>query len=217
MQFAVIGLGRFGASVAENLEKLGHEVLGIDVDEKKVQVLAERITHVVQADASDEEVLKDLGIRNFDVVVVAIGHDMEASILVTVTLKELGVGRVVAKAATNTHGTVLAKVGADRVIFPERDMGARLAQSLVSTNILDMLELSPDVSIVELVANGAMLGKTLTDLDLRARFGVTVLAIKKADELRISPGGDDLIENGDVLVAIGLNKDLAKLRRLGDG
>lgn len=151
-QFAVIGCGRFGSSVAKTLYKLGNDVLAIDRDGEIIQDISDSVTHAAEADVMDENVLKDLGIRNFDVVIVSIGSDLEASIMATLVAKELGVKTVVAKAQNELHAKVLYKIGADKVIFPERDMGVRVAHNLVSTNILDFIELSPDYSIVEINA-----------------------------------------------------------------
>ncbi len=212
-QFAVIGLGRFGTSVAKTLTTMGYEVLAIDDDQNRVQEIVNEVTHAIQADAKDEQALKALGIRNFDVVIVAIGQDMQASILVTVLLKELGVKCVVAKAQTDLHGKVLYKVGADKVVFPERDMGARVAHSLVSSNVLDHIELSPDYSILEVVAPETFVGKTLKESALRAKFGVTVLAVKRGAEIIVSPSPDELIRENDILVAIGENNKLRSIER----
>ncbi len=211
-EFAVIGLGRFGASVARTLHELGHHVLGVDVDESKVQALTQHLTHVVQADCTDENTVRSLGLRNFDTVVVAIGQDLEASVLVTLMLKEIGVKTVVAKAATEAHGKVLERIGADRVIFPEKDMGAKVARFLAETNILDYIELTPEVSIVEFTPGDAFVGKTLREVDFRAKFGVTVLAIRNGDSVRISPPADQPLRHGDILVAIGENKDIERLQ-----
>lgn len=207
-QFAVVGLGRFGASVAKTLSLMGHEVLAIDNDEEKVQEMVESVTHAVQADAMDEDALKALGIRNFDVVIVSIGHDIQASILVTVILKELGVKYVVAKARNDLHGLVLNKIGADKVVYPERDMGMRVAHSLVATNVLDHIELSPEYSILEVVAPDSLVGKTLRQSALRARFGVTVMAIKRGRDIIVSPEAEEVIQEGDILVCIGENDKL---------
>jgi len=212
-QFAVIGLGRFGQSVAISLAKMGFEVLAIDTDEEKVNEIVEHVTHAVQIDALDENALRAVGIRNFDVVIVAIGHDMQASILITVMLKEMGVREVVAKARTELHGRVLAKVGADKVVFPERDMGVRVARALVTKNILDQIELSPDYSILELVAPEEFVGKTLEESGIRLKHGVTVLAIRRGADIIISPGGKQVIEPGDVLVTVGRNDRLKRLER----
>ncbi|PKM42328.1 MAG: potassium uptake system protein [Firmicutes bacterium HGW-Firmicutes-8] len=212
-QFAVIGLGRFGTSVAQTLMMMGYEVLVIDEDQEKIQEVVNQVTHAIQADAKDENALKALGIRNFDVVIVAIGKDTEASILVTVILKELGVKCVVAKARTELHGKVLVKVGADKVVFPERDMGARVAHSLVSSNVLDHIELSPDYSILEVVAPDLLVGKTLRQSDLRVKYGVTVMAVKRGREILVSPSPDEPIRENDILVAIGENAKLRSIER----
>jgi trk system potassium uptake protein TrkA len=210
-QFVVIGLGRFGASVASSLAEAGYEVLGIDILDDRVRPLANVLTHVVQADATDEEVLRSLGIRNFDCCVVALSSNLQSSILVTMMAKELGVPMVVSKARDDQHGKVLAKIGADRIIFPERDMGLRLAHSLISGNILDLIELSPSHSVAEVVANDRMVGKSLRQLDLRAKFGVNVLAIKRGSNIQISPRAEDVLNEGDVLVVIGHNDVIRKL------
>lgn len=212
-QFAVIGLGRFGQSVAITLARMGYEVLAIDTDEERVNEVMEHVTHAVQIDALDENALKSLGIRNFDVVIVAIGQDMQASILVTVMLKEMGVREVIAKARTELHGRVLAKVGADKVVFPERDMGIRVARALVTKNILDQIELSPDYSILELVAPEEFVGKTLEESAIRLKHGVTVLAIRRGSDVIISPGAKQVIEPGDILVTVGRNDRLKRLER----
>ncbi len=212
-QFAVIGLGRFGTSVARTLTLAGYEVLAIDDDQEKVQEIINEVTHAVQADAKDENALKALGIRNFDVVIVAIGKDIESNILVTVLLKELGVKYVVAKARTDLQGKVLAKIGADKVVFPERDMGIRVAHSLVSSNVLDHIELSPDYSILEVVAPDTLVGKTLRESALRKKFGVTLMAIKRGKDILVSPSADEPIRENDILVAIGENEKLRSIER----
>jgi len=151
-QFAVIGLGRFGASLARALAEAGNDVLGVDLLEDRIRPLANVLTHVVQADVTDEEVLRSLGIRNFDVCVVTISSNIQSSILATLMIKEQGVPLVVAKARDDQHGKVLQKIGADRIVFPERDMGIRLAHNLTSGSVLDYIELSPDNSIAEVRA-----------------------------------------------------------------
>lgn len=213
-QFAVIGLGRFGSSVARTLFSMGYDVLALDISEERVQDLAKDVTHVVQGDAREEETLRAVGIRNFDVVVVAIGQDIQSSILITVLLKELGVKCVVAKAQNELHAKVLYKVGADKVVFPERDMGARLARNMVSANVLDYIQLSPDYSIAEIATYESWEGKSLRELNLRARFGINVLAIKRNKRLLVAPGADDLIEKGDILVVVGMNENIDRLERV---
>ena len=212
-QVAVIGLGRFGSSVARTLVASGCEVLGVDVDEARVKAIADEITDAVRANAVEEEALRLLGLRNFEVVVVAIGHEMEASILVTVLLKEMGVQKIVAKAQDELHGRVLQKVGADIVVFPERDMGIRLAHTLISRNVIDEIQLSTDYSIFELIAPPRFLGRSLKEMELRQRFGLTILAIRRKDRIVVSPDAGQTLEEGDVLVALG---QPAKLERLNE-
>jgi trk system potassium uptake protein TrkA len=209
----VIGLGRFGSSIAKTLYNLGYDVLGIDNNEEIIQALADSITHAVQADATDENTLKALGVRNFDVGIVSIGQDIQASILVTLILKELGIKFVVAKAQSELHGKVLYKIGADRVVFPERDMGVRVAHNLVSSNILDYIELSPEFSIVEIAAIPEWFDKSLRELDMRVKHGLNVMAIKRNEEVIVSPKADDIILEGDILVVVGQNKDIEKLEK----
>ena len=165
-QFVVLGLGRFGSSLARTLYGLGHDVLVVDETEEAVQEISESVTHAVQADATDESTLRSLGLRNFDVAIVAIGSNIQSSILISMIVKELGVKHVVAKAQSELHAKLLCKIGVDRVVFPERDMGIRLAHNLVSSNVLDFIELSSDYSIVEMAALNEWKGKTLKDLNL---------------------------------------------------
>jgi len=212
-QFVVIGCGRFGSSVAQTLYKQGYDVLAVDKSEEKVQDISNYVTHAVQADAIDENALNSLGIRNFDVAVVTIGSDMQASILTTLIVKELGVKTVIAKAQNELHGTVLEKIGADKVVYPERDMGTRVARQLVSSNFLDHIEFAPDYSIVEIKVIEEWAGKSLKDLQLPNRYGIYVIAVKQGDDMNISPYADDIIKSEDVLVVIGNNKDLQKLEK----
>ncbi|MGI6485850.1 MAG: potassium channel family protein [Tepidanaerobacteraceae bacterium] len=213
-QFVVIGLGRFGSSIAKTLYNLGYDVLGIDIDEEIVQSMADLITHTVQADATDENTLKTLGIRNFDVGIVGIGDDIQSSILVTLLLKEFGIRYVVAKAQNDLHGKVLYKIGADRVIFPERDMGVRVAHNLISSNILDYIELSADFSIVEITALPEWHNKTMRQLDMRSKYGLNVIAIKReGKEILVSPKADSVILKEDILIVVGKNKDIEKLEK----
>ncbi len=211
-QFAVIGLGRFGESVAKTLAKMGHEVLAVDDNEEIVNSIAEEVTYAVQANVLDERALKSLGLRNFDTVIVAIGHEVKASILVTVMLKEMGVGKIVAKANDELHGRVLQKVGADLVVFPEREMGIRVAHSLASRNIIDQIHLSPEYSIAEMVAPSSFIGKSLLESAMRQKHGITVMAIRRGDELIISPDANQVVQKEDILLVIGSD---AKLESIG--
>ncbi|PTM58148.1 potassium channel family protein [Desmospora activa] len=210
-QFAVIGLGRFGGSVAKTLHDMGYEVMAIDNDPQRVQDFAQIVTHAVEADSTDENALKALGIRNFDVVVVSIGEDIQSSIMTTLILQELGVKKVVVKARNDLHGKVLYKIGAHKVVYPERDMGVRVVHNLISPNILDYIELADDYSIIEISAGEFFAEKTLEKLDIRAQFGCNVMAIKSGRRINIAPLADDVIHKGDILVVIGHNNDLKKL------
>jgi len=214
-QFVIIGIGRFGGAVAETLSELGHEVLAIDTDEEAIQKISDKVTHAVTADATDESVLKSLGVRNFDVAVVAIGSDIQSSILITLMLKELGVRYVVAKAQNELHARVLMKIGADKIVFPEREMGERVAHNLISSSILDFIELSEDHSIIEYAVPESWKGKALRDINMRARYGVTVVAIRnmKDESINIAPKADSGIKEGDIMIVIGHNDDLKKLER----
>lgn len=210
-QFVVIGLGRFGTSVAKTLYDLGNDVLAIDVDEDLVQEISDSVTHAVQMDATDESALKTLGIRNFDVAVITIGENIQASVMVTLLVKELGVKYIVAKGHSDLHAKVLYKIGADRVILPEKDMGVRVAHNLVSSTILDYIDLSPDYSIIEIESPKEWHNNSLRDLSLRTRFGINVMAIKKENDINITPNAEEVIESGDILVAIGSTEDLGRL------
>lgn len=206
--FAVIGLGRFGSSLAKELAKQGYEVLGIDKNEEKVDEISDILTHAVVADCNDEEVLKSIGIRNFDCVVVAIGDDIQASILTSILLKDLGVKKVVAKALTELHGKVLEKLGVDRVVYPERDMGIRVAHQLVSPNLLDYIELSNEYTIAELAVSKKIAGRTLKELDPRAQFGCSIVAIHRRNEVIIAPAADHVVQEAEVMVVIGKNEQI---------
>ena len=210
-QFVIIGLGRFGSSIAKTLHSLGNDVLAIDKDEDIVQEISDEVTHAVQLDATDENSLRSLGIRNFDVAVVTIGDNIQSSIMATLLVKELGVKYIIAKAQSDLHSKVLYKIGADRVVLPEKEMGVRVAHNLVSTNILDYIELSPDYSVIEIQASENWSGKTLSDLGLRSKYGINVMAIKRGNDVNISPLAEDIIESDDVIVAIGSGDDLSRI------
>ncbi len=210
-EFAVIGLGRFGSSVARTLYELGHNVLAMDKDEAALREVIDHVTHAVQVDSTDPEALRAVGITNLDAVVVAIGEDIQESILTTLLLKDLGVKKVVAKAVDEQQRKVLEKVGADLVIFPERDMGERVAHSLASPNVLEYIALSPEYTIEEVNVPARLDGRTLGDLDLRSKFGANVLLIRRDSQLLLSPGTDVRLQTGDVLVVVGENRQLNRL------
>lgn len=213
-QFAVIGIGRFGSSLVRELTHMGNEVLAIDIDPDRVNEAVEYATHAVQADTMDEATLKALGIRNFDVVVVAIGDNIQANILTTIMLKELGVKKVIAKAQNELHGKVLEKIGTDVVIYPERDMAIKLARSLVSANFLEQISLSPEYGIIELFAPRAFVNRTLADIGLRKKHRVSILAIRRGMNIIVAPNPEEAIKSGDVLVALGINEGLEQLSNI---
>ncbi len=201
-QFLVIGLGRFGGALAETLTDLGHEVLGVDADEKSVRDYADTLTHVVQCDSTDPEAMAQIGARDFRAAVVAIGTNVEASILTTSVLVDFGVERIVAKAITAAHGKILERVGAHRVVFPERDMGVRVGHTLTGRTI-DYIQLDPGFALVEVIAPKALIGKTLADAEVRKRHGITVVCIKPAGGSFTYATPDTVVKEGDVLVIAG--------------
>ncbi|TYR79882.1 TrkA family potassium uptake protein [Priestia megaterium] len=207
-EFAVIGLGRFGGSICKTLSDQGMEVLAIDTHEEKVNEYASIASHAVVGDATDEAVLKSLGVRNFDHVIVAIGDNIQASILTTLILKELGVKKITVKAQNDYHAKVLSKIGANFIVHPERDMGRRIANSMISNSVLDYLELSDKHSIVELVASKRMAGNTLIDLDIRAKYGINIVAIKRDRDIIVSPQASEPIQQGDILIVIGADVNI---------
>ncbi|GAB6099167.1 TrkA family potassium uptake protein [Halanaerocella petrolearia] len=213
-QFIVVGLGRFGTSVAKVLADKNCDVLTVDVDENRVQEISNEVTHAVQADATNKEALQELGVNDFDIAVVSIGEDIQSNILATLLLKELGVSKVVVKANNQLHGKVLHKVGADKIVYPERDMGARIANNLVDANILEYIKLAPDYSVIEMKPNSEMHNKSLKELELRSRFGVNVMAIKRGKKVEVSPRANLKIEPDDTLIVVGDNESLEELRRL---
>ncbi len=222
--FAVIGLGRFGSAMATTLHELGHEVLGIDTDAEKVRRLGDVIPHVLELDATDERALRAAGVQDVEVAIISIGAHVESSVLAVMLVKDLGVKTVIAKAATALHGRILEKIGVSRVIFAERDMAIRVAHSLVVPNVIDYFELSRDFSIVELPAPKAFVGQTMGQIDLRARHGLTVIALKRPAPGRdqtatkvVVPGANDRIEPGDILVLLGHNHGLARFDELLGG
>lgn len=210
-EFVVIGLGRFGSSVARELVHLGHSVLAIDSSEAKVQEISEVVSHAVYADATEEESLRALGIRNFEVAVVAIGENIQASILTTLILKEMGVRMVVVKAASVLHAKVLERIGADRIIFPEREMGVKVAHSLTAPNVLDYMALNNEYGIEEIAVPARLCGKKLKDLDLRSRHGVNVIAVKRDGRLLPAVGADTVFAEGDTAIVAGSTKGLKGL------
>ena len=209
-QFVIIGLGRLGSAMISTLESLGYDVMGIDADDEVVQDLAGDFpnAHLVAADATDESVLRDLNVGHFDAAAVVIGEDMEASILATANVKELGVPFVVARAISGLHGRVLDKIGADRIIEPERDMGAQVARTMASPAVLDYVDLGEDEALIEAEVPEEWVGKSLSELHLSRKSGLTILALKPKGKSGTIPSGDTVLREGDVIVVGGRKEDL---------
>ena len=212
-QILVIGLGRFGSALACELEELGFEVLGVDVDGRRVQEHADRLTHVVQASTTDSAVLAQLGAADFDSAVVGIGTDIEASILTTAALDDLGVANIWAKAVTRPHGRILGRIGAHHVVFPEHDMGQRVAH-LVTGRVLDWFQLDESFAMVETEAPAELLGRSLADAEVRARYGVTVVCVKPSGQGFTYATADTVLAEGDILVVAGPTRDAEAFARL---
>jgi trk system potassium uptake protein TrkA len=213
-EFLVIGLGRFGGALAKTLVELGHDVLGVDADEKFVQDYADALTHVVQCDATDPEAMAQIGAGEFETAVVAIGTKIEASILTTSVLIDLGVRKIVAKAITAPHGKILERVGAHRVLFPEREMGVRVGHTLTG-RALDYFQLDPGFALVEATAPGEIVGKTLAEAEVRRRYGITVVCIKPAGGSFTYATPDTIVREGDILVVAGETKHAEAFSELG--
>ena len=212
--YIVIGLGRFGTTLARELCKLGAEVLAMDVRSDLVQQVANDVTHAVVGDAQDKEVLRALGARNFDCAIIAIGDDLAASVLVTMNLKELEVPYIVCKAHDETHRKVLEKLGVDRVVIPEQEHAQRLGRSLHSHNVLDYIELSEAYGILEVPAPKSWIGKTLKELNVRAKLGVNIIAVENGKKTNVSPAADYCIQPGDILVVLGESYALEAVQKL---
>jgi trk system potassium uptake protein TrkA len=212
-EFVVIGLGRFGGSIVRELIEQGADVMAIDKFADRVDEFASIATQAIVADTTDESVLKSLGIRNFEHVIVAIGEDIQSSILTTLMLKEIGVNKITVKAQNDYHEKVLRKIGADQVVHPERDMGIRIANHMISTNVLDYLELSDEHSIMEIKANEFLAGSTLIDLDIRANYGINIVAIKRGTEILVSPQATEVIVLNDILIVIGADSDIIRFEK----
>ena len=212
-EFVVIGLGRFGGSIVRELIDQGADVMAVDIATERVDEYAAIATQAVVADTTDETVLKSLGIRNFEHVIVAIGDDIQSSILTTLMLKEIGVKKITVKAQNDYHEKVLRKIGADQVVHPERDMGIRIANNILSQNVLDYLELSDEHSIMEIKVNEKIAGKSLVDLDIRARYGINIVAIKRGNSINVSPPADEKLQLNDVLIMIGADVDINRFEK----
>lgn len=212
--YFVAGLGRFGIRVASELCRQGCEVMAMDVDPELVAQVSNMVTHAVVGDAQDKDVLKALGVADLDCAIVAIGDNLAASVLATMNLKELGVPYVICKASDATHQRVLEKMGADRVVIPEQEQAIRLAKSLATPNVLDYIELSDDHGIIEVSTPAAWSGKNLRELNVRAKLGVNILAIRRGGKIDVSPAADYVIADGDIAVVLGGSQALKKVQKL---
>ena len=211
--YILIGLGRFGAEMAAKLYECGEEVLAIDTDESIVDKIADRVTKAVAADARDLDVLQKLGAENYDRAIVAVGSDLAASALITMNLKTLNVPYIMCKAHDDTYREILERLGADRVIIPEREVADKLALGLTHAGIMEYIELSNEYGIVEMTPVEEWVGKTIRDLELRSRFGANVIALRKGDSIRIPPDIDTPISEEDIMVILGNYEKLGKLKK----
>ncbi len=211
-QVVVIGLGRFGSSVARELERLGHQVLAIDRNEQRVNDIAPDVTHALELDASDEEALRGAGAGDFNTAIVAISSDAEPSIFATMVLKRLGVRNVIAKAGSLLHGEILDRVGADRVVFPERETGLRLAHSFNVPNVIDYLDVAPGFGIEKIRPPKSFVGRTLGELNLKDGLGLTPIALRRGQQVFVNPARDERLAEGDELILIGKDEKLGQLR-----
>lgn len=215
-QFLVLGLGSFGNSITKTLYDLGHEVMAVDSDNEKVEKAIEFSTHAVQANIVDENTLKSLGVRNYDAVILAVGEDIKASILVSMILKELGCKFIMAKANDDIHAKVLRQLGVDKVVFPERDTGIRVAKSLVTKSIVDIMELDDDYRIVEIKVPTAWYNKSIVDLDVRKKFHINVLSINRGGNYIVSPAPNTVFQDHDVMLILGKSDDIDAVDELSN-
>ncbi len=212
-QYIVIGVGNFGYNVAVTLSELGNQVLVIDSDKKKIDQIKDKVTHAVIANARDKEVLSDLVTESIDAVIVGLGDDLEANILVTLYLKELKVRRIIAKALNDDHGKILKSIGAHEVVFPERDFAIRLAKELSNPNLIEHIPLAPEYSIVTIATPDRFVGKTLKELQLRNKYGIEVIAVKDVltDKFHLIPGADFKLAADSALLIIGEQTDIDRI------
>lgn len=210
-EYVVIGLGKFGSQVARTIYEMGNEVLAIDIDEHVVNEIANDVTHSVQLDSTDEQSLKTLGIGNFDVAIIAIGGEIQSSVMTTLLVKELGAKYIIAKANNDLHAKVLQKIGADKVILPEQDMAIRVAHNVASNNIMDYIELSHDYGVVEVTVPDQWVGKTMTELNVRAKYGVNIVAVKNSNTINVTPSPNVVFRKDDKIFAIGNYDEIGRL------
>lgn len=214
-EFVVFGVGEFGTNVAKTLANSGATVMVVDQDDKQLETIANDVTHSVCADATNPEAMRQLGIRNYDGAIVGIGHNLQTSVLITMQLKEMGVPFIMVKASTDIEGRILAKVGADKVIFPDREMGIRIGNEIMNGNYFEAVELSEEYSIVDIAIPKSWVGKTLQEANIRSRYGVNVIGIRSVEETNINPPANHTLTGEDVLIVLGHNTDIQELREIG--
>lgn len=214
-EFVVIGLGQFGTNVARTLSSSGAQVMVIDKDEKQLEEVANQVTHSICADATNVEAMRSLGIKNYDGVIIGIGHDLETNVLITIQMKEMGVPFVMTKAATDLEGRILRKIGADKVVSPDKEMGIRVGNQVMNGNYFEAIELSEKYSIVDIDVPSSWIGKSLVDLNVRSRYGVNIIGIRSVDGTNINPDPHEALKDEDVLIVLGHNSQLQKIREIG--
>lgn len=212
-EYAVFGLGKFGRSIAQTLAASGCEVLAVDIDEDKIQDIVDEVTYAVRADVTDPDALQALGIGNLDGAVIAIAENLEASVMATILVKEMGVPYVLAKATNDIHAMVLKKVGADSIIFPEKEMGVRMAKNMISGNFIDLIELSSNFSIVETEIPQNWVNKTLKELNIRDKYNINVIGVKKGDKVDVNLDPNQPLESSYFLILVGNNSDLERIKK----
>ncbi len=208
----ILGLGRFGISVAKTLYSLGNEVMVVDKNADLVNDIAESVTHAVVGDMCDENVLRSIGAQNFDMVFVGASEDIGVSMMTAMVLKEIGAKYIIAKAQSEMHGKILVKIGVDKIVRPEHDMGVKIANSLMRGDFIDFIELSPEYSIAEINVPDNWIGKTILELEIRGKYGINILAVKKDGVINAEPGADYVFSPNSLIVVMGSNKKLSKLK-----
>ena len=210
-QFAVFGLGSFGESVAVELQNLGCEVVAVDKNMDRVEHISNSVSYAMQADIGDPEFIRSLGMRNLDGVIITVAENLEASIMATMVCKEIGVPYIVAKTKNDRHATVLEKIGADSVIYPEKEMGIKLAKNIMSANFTDWIALSPDYSIMEVLVPDKWVGKSLKELNVRGNYGLNVVGIKNNGQVEVNPDPDEKLTKDMLMILVGSNRNLRKI------
>ncbi len=213
-EFVVFGVGDFGMNVAKTLSNSGATVMVVDQDERKLEIIASEVTHTICADATNPEAMKQLGIRNYDGAIVGIGHNLETSALITMQLEEMGVPFIMVKASTDIEGRILTRVGADKVIYPDREMGIRVGNDIINGNYFEAIELSDEYSIVDMAVPSGWVGKSLEQLNIRSRYGVSIIGIRGLEETTINPAANYRLQVQDVLIVLGHNTEIQGLREI---